>query len=219
MDNQKINIMDCALIAVATGVKAQNLRELRDQIRDIHQGCLYHHFWGHLLHPHFDDREFQNDFAVWAKRDMHDAKIAEKLSSIDPNRFNDLEDLRKEVVEILEERLSESEYVPWAKPGNEFHFIRSQTVVFDTGESYNDPQHLIDVIPGMSLGSIFYHFIDARRRTPESRNDFSTWLAGFGDKYQALMEDLNNIDPYFTTLTELREEMNLVFNEYYKVTA
>lgn len=217
MDTQSINIMDCALIALATGVKAQNLRELRDKLVDIHPGCLYHHFWGNLLHPHFDDPEFQNDFAVWASYDMHDLKIAEKLSIVDPSQFKDLEDLRREIIEIIDERLYESEYVPWAKPGREFHFIRSQIVVFDTGASYSNPQELIDLIPKMSVGSIFYHFIDSRRRTAGSRNDFSVWLAGFGDKYQALIEDLDNIDPYFTTLTELRQEINYVFNEYYKV--
>lgn len=216
MDNQSIKIMDCALIALATGVKAQNLRELRDHIKDIHPGCLYHHFWGNLLHPHFDDPEFQNDFAVWAKHEMNDLKIAEKLSIVDPSRFRDLEDLRKEVIEILEERLYESEYIPWAKPGHEFHFIRSQTVVFETGENYGDPKDLIDVIPKMSLGSIFYHFIDSRRRTPDNKNDFSAWLVGFGDKYQALIEDLDNIDPYFTTLHDLRKEITFVYNEYYK---
>jgi hypothetical protein len=217
MDNQSINIMDCALIALATGVKAQNLRELRDKLKDIHPGCLYHHFWGNLLHPHFDDPEFQNDFAVWASHDMHDLKIAERLSIIDPSDYKDLEELRKEIIEIIDERLYESEYVPWVKPGHEFHFIRSQIVVFDTGISYNDPKDLIEAIPNMSVGSIFYHFIDARRRTSDGKNDFSAWLAGFGDKYQALIEDLDNIDPYFTTLTELRQEIDLVFNEYYKV--
>lgn len=217
MENQRFNIMDCALIALATGIKAQNLRELRDKIKDIHQGSLYHHFWGNLLHPRFDDPEFQNDFAVWSKDDLHDLKIAEKLALVDPSGFYDLEDLRKEVIEIIDERLYELEYVPWAKPGEEFHFIRSQTVVFDTGQTYGDPRELAAMIPNMSLGSIFYHFIDSRRRTPQGKSDFSTWLEeGFDGKYKALMEDLDNIDPYFTTLNDLRDEINYVFNDYFK---
>lgn len=216
MDNQDIKIMDCALIAIATGTKAQNLRELRDQMQTIHPGCLYHHFWGTLLNPRFDDPEFQNDFAVWTSRYMNDLKISEKLSMIDPSRFSNIEDLRKNVIDILEERLYESEYVPWVKPGQEFHFIRSQTVIFDTGKNYNDPKELIDVIPGMSLGSIFYHFIDARRRTHDYKNDFSVWLNGYGDKYQGLIAELDNIDPYFTTLNELREDIKFVFDDYFK---
>jgi hypothetical protein len=216
MDSQDIRIMDCALIAIATGIKAQNLRELRDQMQNIHPGCLYHHFWGNLLNPGFDDPEFQNDFAVWTSRYMHDLKISEKLSMVDPSIYGNIEDLRKDVIEIIEERLYESEYVPWVKPGEEFHFIRSQIVIFDTGKTYSNPLDLTDVIEGISLGSIFYHFIDARRRTQGSKNDFSLWLNGFGDKYNGLVAELDNIDPYFTTLNELRDEINFVFRDYFK---
>jgi hypothetical protein len=216
MINQAFRILDCALIAIATGEKAQNLRELQERLKNIHPGCLYYHFWGGLLHPHFDDPEFQNDFAVWASHNMHDSKIAEQLSVIDPKAYTDIEDLRKEVIEIIEERLSESEHVPWVKTGQEFHFIRSQIVIFDTGVIYKDPLELLEIIPNMSLGSIFYHFIDSRRRTPDKRNDFSVWLSGFGDMYQGLIDELDNIDPYFTTLHELRQEINIVFHKYFK---
>ena len=65
MDNQSFRIQDCALIAIATGEKAQNLRELRDRLKYIPPSSLYYHFWGGLLHHHFDDPEFQNDFARW----------------------------------------------------------------------------------------------------------------------------------------------------------
>lgn len=219
MNNNDINIMDCALIAIATGIKAQNLRELRDHVQTVHPGCLYHHFWGNLLNPRFDDPEFQNDFAVWTSRHMHELKISEKLSMVDPSVYKNIEDLRKEVLEIIEERLYQSEYIPWAKPGEEFHFIRSQIVVFDTGKSYSDPKDLISIIPTMSLGSVFYHFIDARRRTEEAKNDFSVWLKSFGDKYNGLIAELDNVDPYFTTLNDLRQEINLVFTDYFKVAA
>lgn len=207
--------MDCALIAIATGVKAQNLRELRDHLKDIHPGCLYHHFWGNLLNP-LDEREFQNDFAVWTWKHMHDLKISERLSIVDPSQFRDIEELRKEVIEIIEERLFESEYVPWVKPGEEFHFIRSQIVIFDTGKYYPDPSNLMEVFPTMSLGSIFYHFIDSRRRTHNGRNDFSVWLSGFGDKYIGLIGELDQIDPYFTNLNEIRQSIYHVFNDYFK---
>lgn len=216
MNNQSFKIFDCALIAIATGEKAQNLRELRDQLVNIHPGCLYYHFWGGLLHPHFDDPEFQNDFAVWASHNLHDLKISEQLSIIDPKVFADIEDLRREVIEIIEERLSESEHVPWAKTGQEFHFIRSQIVIFDTGVSYKVPDDLLEIIPNMSLGSVFFHFIDSRRRTPDKRNDFSEWLAGYGEKYKSLIKELDKIDPYFTTLSELRLEINSAFQNYFK---
>jgi len=210
------NIMDCALVAIATGEKAQNLRELRDCLKTTHRGCLYFHFWGGLLRQHSSDTEFQNDFANWSSRSLNDLRVAEQLSLIDPNVHKDLESLRREIIEVIEQRLSETEYVPWAKPGNEFQFIRSQTVVFDTGIRINKPEELKEIIPNLTLSSIFYHFIDARRRTIEHKNDFIVWLSGFGKKYAELINRLDRIDPYFTTLSELREETGDIFQQYFK---
>lgn len=217
MENKAFRVLDCALTAIATGEKAQNLRELRDKLIIIHPGCLFYHFWGGLLYPRFDDPEFQNDFAVWAKHYLHDSKISEKLSLIDPNTFKNIEEVRNELIEIIEERLSESEHVPWVKTGHEFNFIRSQIVIFDTGAVYHDPEDLAGIISNMSLGTIFYHFIDARHRTPDKKNDFSEWLAGFGNKYILLIEELDKIDPFFTTLNDLRRQIELVFNNYFKM--
>ncbi len=216
MEEANFNIMDCALIAIATGEKAQNLRELRDYLKNTHRGCLYYHFWGAHLHSHFDDPEFQNDFAIWASRKLNDLKIAEQLSLIDPNIYKDMEDLRTEVIEIIEQLLYELEYIPWAKRGQEFHFIRSQIVIFDTGVSVNDPRDLLKRIPEMSIGSVFYHFIDSRRRLPDNRNDFSVWLDRFRNKYSGLTKELDMIDPYFTTLNELRQDISKVFNNYFE---
>jgi len=216
MANADFKIMDCALIAIATGDKAQNLREFNNLLKQAHPGCLYYHFWGGLLRPHSDFPEFQNDFALWASRNLHDPKISEQLSIIDPNGYNNMEDLRKEIVEIIEQRLFETEYVPWAKTGQEFHFIRAQIVIFDTGVSLNEPKNFLALIPNMSLGSIFYHFIDSRRRTRENKNDFSVWLKSFGNKYGELIKSLDKVDPYFTTLNELRHEISLIFQHNIK---
>lgn len=213
---KSFNIMDCALVAIATGEKAQNLRELRDHLKTTHKGCLYYHFWGGLLRQHSSDTEFQNDFANWASRNLKDARVAEQLALIDPNIYNDLEELRREIIEVVEQRLYETEYVPWAKSGNEFQFIRSQIVVFDTGIRIHKPEQVLEIIPNLTLGSVFYHCIDARRRTPENKSDFFIWLQGFGDKYAELIYLLDNIDPYFTTLSELKQEMGEVFQNYFK---
>ncbi len=211
--NGNFGIKDCALIAIATGEQAQNLREFRDRLAATHLGCVYYHFWAGLLRHRFDDPEFQNDFAVWASRALHDPPLAERLSLIDPNRYRDLEELRREVIEIIEERLYEKEYIPWARQGDNFHFVRSQIVVFDSGIRAADPAALKDIIPSLPLGSVFYHFIDARRRTEERKNDFSVWLGALGGRYADLAGKLDSIDPYFTTLRKLREEISEVFRE------
>ena len=204
-------VKDCALIALGTGERAQNLRELRDRLQTTHPACIYHHFWGRLLRPLFDDPEYLNDFAGWAWRGLRDARLAEKLALIDPGQCPTLEDLRRELVEVIEERLEESEFIPWAKTNQQFHFVRSQIVVFDTNLRIEDPAMLGELLPRLSVGSVFYHFIDGRRRTASRKDDFSEWLLGFGEKYACEVQRVPAIDPYFSSLTELRRELETIF--------
>ncbi len=214
-NERAFKVKDCALAALATGKSAQNLKELRDILVDIDASSIYYHFWGGLLRPRFDDPEYHNDFASWARHALHDGMLAEKLSAIDPVDFPDLEDLRKELIEIIEERLDESEVIPWCEPDAKFHFITSQIVVFDTRKIINKPYELVDAIPAMTRSSIFYHFIDARRRTPENIDDFRAWLKGFNGEYEFLCELLSTVDPFFPTLSELREQLSSIVKEYF----
>lgn len=207
-------VKDCALMALGTGERAQNLRELRDRLQTTHPACIYHHFWGGLLRPLFDDPEYQNDFAGWAWHGLRDARLAEKLALVDPNQCADLDDLRRELVEVIEERLEESEFIPWANTNQQFYFVRSQIVVFDTNLRILDPAMLRETLPRLSVGSIFYHFIDARRRTASRKDDFSEWLLGFGDRCTGMVQRLLAIDPYFSSLTELRRELEAVLKDY-----
>ena len=160
-------IRDCALSAIATGRQAQNLRELRDLLRTVHPDSIYYHFWGGLLRPRLDDPEYNNDFAVWAAHGLHDERLAERLAIIDPTDYDDLEQLRNDLLDTVEERLDESEYVPWSSVDNQFAFIRSQIVVFNTHRRLHHPAELVETTPHFSLGSVFFHVIDARRRTPD----------------------------------------------------
>jgi hypothetical protein len=205
-------LMDCALITLATGKRAINLRELRDRIAEIEKSSLYYHFHQNLLHPSFDDPEFRNDFAQWAKRSLHDSRLAEKLGIIDPVASGDMEGLRRRLLDVIEDHLAEREMVPWSSEG-EFHFLTSRLVVFDTGRKFVTAEDLGGFIPRMSTGSIYYHFIDARRRPPRTVDDFSAWLAGFGEATEDLRQALARVDYYFWTLTELRHHLERAFGE------
>ncbi len=125
-----------------------------------------------------------------------------------------MEDLRRELIEIIEERLDENELVPWAAAHQQFHFIRSQIVVFDTGIRIDKPEELKELIPQFTVGSIFYHFVDARRRTANRNDDLSEWLKGFGNSYDQLLAQIAAMDPYFKSLTELRAQLGSIFKEY-----
>ncbi len=208
-------IKDCALASIATGVRVQNLRELRDQVATIHPGCLFNHFWGSLLAPRFEVREFHNDFAAWAAEGLHDPVLAERLAMIDPANHAEIEGLRRELLHALEDRLDEREHVPWARLDCQFHFVRAQVVVFDAHRSVAAPEELATVVPRLSLGSVFYHVVDARRRSPQGRDDFREWLSGHGDGYPDVVAAVGHVDPYFLTLSELRQRLASIFEDHF----
>lgn len=87
-------VKDCALIALATGQSASQLEDLRDELATVDVSSIYHHFWGGLLEARFDEREYNNDFAAWARHGLHDAVLAERLAVLDPGRYHDIEELR-----------------------------------------------------------------------------------------------------------------------------
>lgn len=212
--DQPFAVKECALLAIAAGKKAQNLLELRNRLETISTDCIYYHFWGGLLHSKFDNPEYQNDFASWAQDGLHDGALAERLGIIDPTDCDDLEDLRQELLDVIDGRLDETEIIPWAKPGNHFHFIRSQIVVVDTLKRIHRPEELRVLVPHLSTSSIFYHFIDARRRSPRAVDDFSLWLEAADGKYRDVIGGLKSVDPYFSSLVELRMQIAAVFTEY-----
>lgn len=206
-------ITDCALIALATGETAENLRELRDRLTRIEDmGVIYYHFWGGLLRPHFVDQEYQNNFASWAYHDLHDRRLAERLSIINPAQFDSLEELKQEIIEVIEERMDEEDGAQRAEAEHPFFFMRSLIVEFDTNMRVDTPEELAAKLPDFSLGSLFYHFIDARRRTESRKDDFSEWIKAFGPPYTEVGERIAAIDPYFDSLVELRERVSAIFN-------
>jgi hypothetical protein len=208
-------VKDCALIAIATGKRAQNLREMISLLQDIDLNCIYYHFWGGLLRPRFDNPEYHNDFAIWVAHGLHNKTLAEKLALIDPARYESMSPLRDEIIDIIEEDLDETEYPAWASRDDQFEFIDSQLVVFNTNVSINNPLELGDMLSRMSSGSIFFHFIDGRRRNENELDDFRKWLMQFDDQYKGLLGQLDVIDPYFSSLTELRTNLTRAFTVYF----
>jgi hypothetical protein len=208
-------VKDCALVALATGRKARVLQEFRSQLADVDTASIYHHFWGGLLQPRFEEREYNNDFAAWVRHGIHDAVLAERLAALDPNRFEDLDALRREILEQIDTRLDETEHLFWTRAVQPFDFIRSQIVVFDTDKRLHHPAELAEIIHDLSTSSVFYHFVDARRRTDDRHDDFSDWLVGWPEEYESLRRRLAGIDPYFGSLSELREELATAFSAHF----
>ncbi|NLT36138.1 MAG: hypothetical protein GXX83_09590 [Gaiellales bacterium] len=210
-------IKDCALATISVGRRVQTLRELRNAVRDVPADSIYHHFWGTLLRPSYSEREYNNDFAAWAKRSLHDQQLAERLAVIDPTGFPDIEALRAALVEELEECLDECTVIPTAALTEQLYFLRGLLVVFDTHRRLAAPEELPAAAAQMSTASIFYHFIDARGRTEAGVDDFRAWLTCLEDPHEELQSRLASLDPYFGSLASLRTRLTRLFAQYFQV--
>lgn len=201
-------IKDCTLLMKMSGLTpAFDLRDLRDRIALCSPTVIYHHFFENLLAPTFDYPDFRNDFAVWVKRQLEDNVLAERLGMIEPYRFDSLEELRIYTLDIIDERLSELYMIPTVTPGHEFYFKEAITIVFETGHVMHHPREMPDVMPLLTTSSIYYHFLEARRRTPGLTDDFSLWMENFGSTWVPLIHALRSMDFIFYSLPEIKKEL------------
>lgn len=201
-------VKDCGLLVRMSGLPpAINLRELRERVAACSENVLFHHFCETLLRPSFDNPDYRNDFAVWVKLYLGDRVLAERLGILDPYAMKSLEELRGVVVELLDDRLSEVPVIPSAALGDEFYFLEATMVTFDTGDRIAHPRDLAAAVERMTNGSIYYHFLEARRRTPGGKDDFTSWLLGEEKRNARYLKALGSIDFYFHTLSNLKEEL------------
>jgi hypothetical protein len=186
---------------------AINLRELYDRVLACSPESIYHHFCETPLRATFDDPVFRNDFAVWSNHAINDQILAERLGILNPYKFGSMEELRRTVLDLIDDRLSELPHIPWAKAGQEFHFLQAVTVIFETGNRIEDPLDLPRAISEMTTSSLYYHFLEARRRLEGGDDDFTAWLRDWNDRGEDLMRSFSEVDFYFFTLKELQAEL------------
>jgi len=204
------SVKDCALIVrMGDQLPAMNLRELREGVARCSPESLYHHFFETLLRPSFDDPEYRNDFAVWAKHNLHDYHLAERLGLINAYDFLGLDELRAEVLDIIDERLHEVPYIPWVPRGFEFRFQRAVTVVFNTSIKIRRLEEFPKVLMRMTTSSLYYHFLEARRRDPKGIDDFTAWLIEEQTpQTDRIIDVIKQIDFNFVILSDLQKQLS-----------
>jgi len=189
-----------------TGKKAVNLREFAELLKVVSPRVISHHLHQFFIKPVHQPWDCPNDFAHWAASGLEDFKLAEKLSNLAPFRFSDIEDLREALVDIIEDHMWESPIIPWARPGSEFFFNESTTVVTPTGIEAKNLTEFENALIKVNTSSIYYHFFESRQRLHQDVDDFSFWIENNFD-CPNLVRQIRNIDFYLYSLLELRERI------------
>lgn len=190
----------------STGRRANNLSELLAGIKELPLSSIYHHTHHYLEQFEFLTPEPPNDFAYWTKNILLDRLLGEEIESIDLRQFSTLEEIRKRLIEIINDSIENNpeSMRRYAPPGEEFYFKYSRTFVFPTKYTASSLIEFLECLKNVSIYSIYFHIFEARLRGTKS--DFSNWLSNSLDENE-LAEEFLLIDPYTQTLDNLRKSL------------
>ncbi|MEK6591346.1 MAG: DUF5752 family protein [Nitrospinota bacterium] len=190
-------------ILKSTGKRAKNLRELREGIAMVSKESIFHHTYQYFLKTHFI--EYTNDFAQWAGESIEERALSERLSNIDPYAFKDIDGLRKELLNAIDDYLENFPEPRDAVPGDEFYFNEAITLIFPAGVRAKNLAEFLIAIKYIDASSIYEHFYEARKRLG-GINDFSKWFEDELGKKE-LSEKIRLIDPFMHGIEKIREHI------------
>ncbi len=205
---------ECFIMPMPIGVTASNLRELLHALKEVDEAVLSYHLWQSRLAIAHPALEYPNDFAKWSATALQESILAEKFSAFSPFGFEDMEEIREALVEVLEEYLWDFPSSPWVRPGYEFHFCEASTVVFRSGIVAGTLGELHSGLERVGLDAVYYHCLDARwRLRSEKMDDVSFWIeTNYG--LPELVSAVRDIDVYFYTFEEIRNEVLDLMSPY-----
>lgn len=186
--------------------KAHCLKELLEAIRLCPDASIFQHTFQTLEEHHFIREGFSNDFAHWAFAACNEVELAERLSGLDVREFTSIQDLREQLVRVMEGYLEKNPKAATRPAMEPFYLMAADLVVIPTPYVARNLGEFADGLRQVSIHSIYYHYIDARLRLKLNTNDFSVWLEQELDLGQA-GDRLNQIDIYTSTLEGVRRSI------------
>ncbi len=183
---------------------AGNLSQLASNLKEVPEAVVYYHTHNFVEEYQFLTPEPTNDFALWVRDALGYDVLAERLASIDTFEFSTIDALRQMITGVIQDFLAQTAHEREAPFGNEFHFIKSISVVLPTSYVAHNLREFVGILRRISIGSLYFHIFEARLRLQRSTIDFSLWLDdSLGER--ELAEQITRLDPYNYTMENLRE--------------
>ncbi len=202
--NQSFAFRQCVLLLKSTGRKARDLKELREAMATVSDRSIYHHTHEYFLKD--ISVEYTNDFAHWAGEFLEERSLAERLSMVDPFSHTHIQEVRQELLLIIDTYLNQSPRPRAVWPGDEFYFNETVSVIFPAGVRIRNLAEFLMAIKYIEPASIYYHFYEARVRLGSRQDDFSQWMEDvLGET--ALAERVRTIDPFMNGLEDIKEHL------------
>jgi Family of unknown function (DUF5752) len=187
-----------------TGIRAKDLRELRAGIAQASEECLFHHTYQYFLKGPI--LEYTNDFAHWAGESLEETALAEHLSIIDPYSFVTINDVRHEILGVIDAYLKAFPQPREVFPGDEFYFNETVSIIVPLDLRVRNLAEFLLAIKHVNPGTIYYHFYEARQRLGGQGDDISCWVETSLGK-RDLAERIRAIDAFMHSAEEIRKHI------------
>lgn len=197
---------DCIVMVKLTGRKASNIIEFLEILKRVKQESVFHHIHQYFLKPFLRSGYYTNDFAAWVAEWLEEKGLAERLANINPFAYRSIDDLRWEIVNIIEDYLKEYPPPRPVLPGGEFFFNEGSTIVIPSDLEANNLEEFAQCLSVLDRSSLYFHFFEARLRLGKEKDDFTEWLSTSLEKHD-IAEEVRELDPYMFGLEELREKI------------
>jgi hypothetical protein len=196
----------CIELFESLGRRAQDERELIELLQDVPPGSVFYHVYGYFLRHRFFVGPYANDFARWVLLQVRDPLLGERLAVVDPFEFADLEQLREELISIIDDHLSRLPVVPRVDYGEPFYFAQSHTIAVPTGRRAETLTEFRDGLAEIEASAVYFHMVEARARRGRRSGDFAEWLRSSLGR-TALAEKVERMDLYLSSLERARAQI------------
>jgi hypothetical protein len=186
--------------------KANNELQLLDMIEDVPQDSIYYHTHSYFLRHYYLTGQYPNDFANWAALQVRDRLLGEKLAVLTPTGNTTLEDIRTEMLDVIDTHLCSTRTVPSVISGEPFYFMKSRVIEVHTGIKVKDLAEFTEALKTVDASAIYNHIFEARLRLRRGESDFSIWLSDVLGR-EDLAGRIEGIDFYMHSLEEIRDRI------------
>lgn len=196
----------CNELEESLGQQADDEKELAEMLEDVPLDSVHFHTHSYFLRHRFIERVYPNDFAQWVVTQVGDHVLAEKLAVVDPFDYPNLEDLREEIISIIDHHLSRMPIVPRVIFGRPFYFHRSRILEVPMGVEARTLSEFRRAVSEIDVSAIYFHMFEAHFRLHREESDFSAWIrTGLG--LPDLADRIRAINPYLGSLERLRSSL------------
>jgi hypothetical protein len=196
----------CWELREMVGRSARDEQQLLEAIEEIPYDSLSYHTHSFFLRHKYIAGPYPNDFATWAAVQVRDRVLGEKLGILDPYDFDNLEALRTEIVNIIDEHLSQLQIIPRVVYGEPFHFMQSRIIEVPTGLEARTLAEFREILASVDASVVYYHNFEAMLRLGRRKGDFALWIEeqlGLPD----LAQKISRVDFYMTSLESIRHRI------------